>query len=88
LAGRKQAAQTYDVEGFNLRTLNELEISKQYDIKISNRFKALGNLNVSKNINKAWEDIEESTKTSTKESLGLYELKQNEASFDKDIQDF
>jgi hypothetical protein len=35
---------------------------KQYQIKISNRFAALENLNVSENINRAWENIQENIK--------------------------
>jgi len=42
---------------------------KQYQIKISDRFAALENLNDTEDINRAW-DI----KTSAKEGLGLYEL--------------
>ena len=34
LAVNKQASQKFDVERFNLRNLNELEVSKQYQIKI------------------------------------------------------
>jgi hypothetical protein len=46
-----------------------------YQIKVSNMFAALENLSDSKNINRAWENINENIKTSAKESLGLYELK-------------
>jgi len=49
----KQAAQIFDVEKFNLRKVNELEVKKQYEIKISNRFAAWENLNDSENINRA-----------------------------------
>jgi len=63
------------VERMNLRELNELEIRKQYQNKISNRFAALENLSYSEDINRAWETINENIKTSAKESLGLYELK-------------
>jgi uncharacterized metal-binding protein YceD (DUF177 family) len=45
LAVRKQAAQEFEVERFNLGKLNELEARKQYQSKISNRFAALENLN-------------------------------------------
>ena len=45
------------MERFNLRKLNELEVRKQYQIKISNRFLDLQNLGYSKDINKAWENI-------------------------------
>ena len=40
----KQAAQKFDGERFNLGKLNELEFRKQYQIEISNRLAALGNL--------------------------------------------
>jgi len=41
------------VERFNLRKLSELEVRKQYHIKIPNKFAALENLNVSKDTNMA-----------------------------------
>jgi len=41
LAVSKQAAQNFDGERFNIRKLNELEVSKQYQINISDRFAAL-----------------------------------------------
>ena len=59
LAVNKQAAQKSDVKTFNLRKLSELEIRKQYQIKISNRFTVLDNLNDSEDINSAWETIQE-----------------------------
>jgi len=68
LAISKQAAQKFDVERFNLRKLNELEVKKQYQINISNRFAALENLSDSKDINRAWENIKENIKISAKES--------------------
>jgi uncharacterized metal-binding protein YceD (DUF177 family) len=45
------------VETFNLWNLSELEVSKQYQIKISNRFAALKNLSDREGINRAWENI-------------------------------
>jgi len=45
LAVGKQAAQKFDRQRFNLRKLNELEVRKQYQIEITNRFAALENLN-------------------------------------------
>jgi len=59
LAVSKQAAQKFDVKRFNLSKLNELEVRKQYRIKILNRFAALGNLSDSDDINRAWENIGE-----------------------------
>ena len=41
LAVCKQAAQKFDVERFNLRKLNKLELRKQYQIKISSKFAVL-----------------------------------------------
>jgi hypothetical protein len=69
LAVSKLSAQVFVVERW---MLNELEVRKQCQIKITKRFAAFENLNESKDINRAW-DI----KTSNKESLGLYELKQH-----------
>jgi hypothetical protein len=40
LAVSKQQTQKFDAERFNLKTLIELEVRKQYRIKISNRFAA------------------------------------------------
>jgi hypothetical protein len=45
LAVSKQAAQKFDAQKFNFRKLRELEVRKQYQIKISTRFAALENLN-------------------------------------------
>ena len=44
LAVSKQAAQKLDAERFNLRKFNEPEIRKRYQIEITNRVAALGNL--------------------------------------------
>ena len=44
LAVRKQAAQKSDGGRFNLRKLNDLEVRKQYQIKITNRFAVLENV--------------------------------------------
>jgi len=72
------------VERFNLRMLNELEVRKQYQIKISNRLAALENLNDSEGINRTWENMKENIKISAKESLSLYELKQRKPWFDEE----
>jgi len=60
-----------------MRKLNELEVRKQYQIEITNRFAALENLGDGEDINRAWENIKENIKTSAKESLGLHEMKQH-----------
>jgi hypothetical protein len=38
------------VDRFNFRKLNELEVRQQYQVRISNRFAALENLNDSEDI--------------------------------------
>jgi len=85
LAVRKQAAQRFDGERFNLGKLNELDVRKQYQIEITNRLAALENLSDDEDINRAWEDIKENIKTSAKESLGLQELKQHKPWLMKNI---
>jgi hypothetical protein len=58
-------------ERFNLRKLNDLEVRKQYQIAITNRFAALENVSDDEDINRAWESIKDNIKTSAKESHGL-----------------
>jgi hypothetical protein len=41
LAVRKQAARKFEGGRFNLRKLNDLEVRKQYQIEIINRFAVL-----------------------------------------------
>jgi hypothetical protein len=67
LALSKPAAKKFDVERFNLWQLNELEVRKQYEIKISNRYAALENLSDSEEINRVWEIIKENIKISATE---------------------
>jgi len=76
LVVNKQEAQKFDGERANLRKLNELEVTKQYQTEITNRFVALENLSDGEDINRAWENIKETIKISAKDSLGLHELKQ------------
>jgi uncharacterized protein YaaR (DUF327 family) len=61
-----------------------VEINKQYQVKISNRFTALDNLeNEDVDISRAWESISETMKASGTESLGYY-LKQHKLWFDEE----
>jgi hypothetical protein len=57
LAVRKQAVQNFNGEKFNLRKLNDLEVRKQYQIEITNRFAALENVSDDEEINRAWGSI-------------------------------
>ena len=88
LAVSKQAAQQFDGKRFNLRKLNELEVMKQYQMKSWNRSATLENLSDSKDINRAWENIKDNIKTSDKESLGLFELKQHKHWFGEECLGF
>ena len=57
LAVSKHVTQMFDVKRFNLTQLSELEVRKEYQIKISNRFAALENLNDSRDIHRAWKNV-------------------------------
>jgi len=61
-------------ESFNFRKLNELEVRKQYQTEISNRFATLEYLNDGQFINRAWENMKEDIKLSAKENLFLYDF--------------
>ena len=52
LAVRKQAAQKFVGERFNLRKLKELEVKEKYQTEITNRFAALEYLNVDEDVNR------------------------------------
>jgi hypothetical protein len=84
----KHAAQKFDADRFTLKKLSELEVRKQYQLKISNRCAALENLNVSEDINRASENIKENIKISPQVSLGLHEWKQHKPWFDAQCAEF
>jgi hypothetical protein len=54
------------VERYKLRNPSDLEVRKQYQIKISKRLAVLENLNKSEEISRASENIKENIKTSAK----------------------
>jgi len=54
LAVRKEAAQRFDRQRFNLRKLNEPEVREQYQIEITNRFAALENSSDDENVDRTW----------------------------------
>jgi len=85
LAASKQAARKIDGDRFNLR---ELEVRKQYQIEISNRIAAVENLSGRKEINRTWENVKESIKTSAKVSLGMHELQQHKPCFGEECLGF
>jgi hypothetical protein len=84
LAVSKQAAHKFEGERFNVRKPNELEVRKEYQIEIENRFAPLENLDNDGDINRAWENIKENIQTSARESLGLHESKQHKLWFDEE----
>jgi len=83
LAGRKQTAQTFGGERFNLRKLHDLKVRKQYHIETTNRRAAFENLSNEEGINRTWENIKEDMKTPATESLDLHEVKQYKPWFDE-----
>jgi hypothetical protein len=88
LAVSQQEAKKFNVERFNLMKLSELEVTKQYQIKISNRFAALYNLHDSKDMNMAWVNVKDNIKISAKERQGLYEWKQYKPWFDEEYSQY
>jgi len=44
LSVSKQAAQRFDMDKFNLKKLNDMDVREQYQLNISNRFLPLENL--------------------------------------------
>jgi len=88
LAVGKQAAQTLDRHRFNLSKLNELEIRKQYQVEITNRFAALENLNEDEDVNRIWGNIKHNVQISAKESLSMHEWKQHNPWFDEECLGF
>jgi hypothetical protein len=72
LAVSKQTVQNFDVERINLRKVNMLEVSKQYQIQITNRYATLENLSDDEDIIRSSENIKENIRISGKESLGLH----------------
>jgi hypothetical protein len=65
LAVNIQATQKFNVGGFNLRKLSQLEVRNSIRLR-SQTDVALENLNDSKHINRCWENVTEDIKTSAK----------------------
>jgi hypothetical protein len=78
----KRARQNYDLERFDLKKLNDVEVEEKCQVEISNRFAALESLDESFDINNILESIKENIKTSAKENLGYQKLKHNKPWFD------
>jgi len=64
----------FDGDRFNVRELNELTLSKLYQLEIVNRFETLENLCGDLDIKRVWENLEENIKTSAEIRVSLHEL--------------
>jgi hypothetical protein len=81
LSVSKRVAEKLNMQGFDIRKLNDAEVKEQYQVKITNRFAALENFDDNVDMNRDWENIRENIKSSAKESLGHYELQQHKLWF-------
>jgi hypothetical protein len=63
-----------------------MEVRKEFQIELSNRFAAVENLNDGEDINRTWENIKEDIKISAKETL--YGWKQHKPFFDEECSQF
>jgi hypothetical protein len=77
----KRARQNFDLERFDLKQLDDIEVKEKYQVEIPNRFAALESLDENFDINNAWESIRENIKTA-KGNLGYHRLKHNKPWFD------
>jgi len=71
-------------EKFIFKKLGDLEVGKEYQHKISNRFAALENISDNENINIPWENIKGDIKKLAKDSLVLCERKEHKPWFDEE----
>jgi hypothetical protein len=53
LSVSKQVLQKFDMERFNLKKLNDMEVKEEYQVKFSNRFEGFENLDDILDINRA-----------------------------------
>jgi 50S ribosomal subunit-associated GTPase HflX len=74
--------QNSDLQRFDLKNLDDIQVKEKYQVEILNRFAALESLDESFDINNASESIRENIKTSAKENLGYQKLKHNIPWFD------
>lgn len=77
VSASKQRMQNFNIERFNLKRVNEVDGKNQYQVKISNRFAVLENLEDDVHISKTWENIRENLTISAKENISFDELKQH-----------
>jgi hypothetical protein len=73
----KRVRQKFDLERFDLKKLDDLEVKEKYQVEISNKFAALESLDESFDINNARKSIRENIKISAKDNLGYQKIKHN-----------
>jgi hypothetical protein len=69
LAVSKRVSQKIDTERFNVKKLNEGDVTEQYQVTIRNKFAALENLEDDRDINRVWNNIRDNIKISAKENI-------------------
>jgi hypothetical protein len=62
----KRARQKFDLERFDLKKLDDIEVKEKYQIEISNRFAVLDSLDESFDTNNAWKILEKSSRPQPK----------------------
>jgi hypothetical protein len=75
-------------EKFIFKKIGELEVGKEYQHKLSNRFSALKNVSDSQGINIPWENIKGDITIFAKNSLGLCDRKQHKPWLDEECSHF
>jgi hypothetical protein len=75
----KWPKQNSDLERFDLKKLDGIDVKEKYQVEISNRFAALEGLDESFDISNAWVSIRENINNSVKENLWYQKLKYNKA---------
>jgi hypothetical protein len=70
--------QTFARKSFNIKKVNNLEVSEQCQVTVSNRSTILESVDENVYISMAWKGVRENIKTFTKESLDYNELMQYE----------
>jgi hypothetical protein len=78
----KLAQQKFDLERFNLKKFNNIEVKEKYQVGTSNRFAATESLGKSSDINSAWKSTGKNIKGSAKETLGYHRLEDIKSWFD------
>jgi hypothetical protein len=70
--------------GLHLDLLAEIPLSQSTAILFDTCRQHIENLSDSEDIHRVWENIKENIKTSSKQSVGRYELKQQKPWFDEE----